>query len=123
MSLSPALLFAASIGPLKRLQRDRDFDLIDAHYFYPDGAAAVLLGQYFRKPVVITARGTDVNLIPKYRLPRAMITAAARRAAGIVAVSQALKACRPSTCRYCATAWISRCFTPTAAMRRVRRSA
>jgi teichuronic acid biosynthesis glycosyltransferase TuaC len=41
---------------------------------------------------VITARGTDVNLIPQYRLPRAMIRWAARRAAGIVAVSQAIKA-------------------------------
>ena len=34
-----------------------DFDAIDAHYFYPDGVAAAMLGRYFNKPVVITARG------------------------------------------------------------------
>jgi glycosyltransferase involved in cell wall biosynthesis len=41
--------------------------------------------------VVITARGTDVNLIPDYPLPRRAILWAARRAAGIVAVAGALR--------------------------------
>ncbi|MFZ6645823.1 glycosyltransferase family 4 protein [Undibacterium sp. TJN25] len=68
-----------------------DFDAIDAHYFYPDGVAAVMLGKYFNKPVVITARGTDINLIPQYRLPRKMILWAAQNARGIITVCQALK--------------------------------
>ena len=38
-----------------------------------------MLGKYFNKPVVITARGTDINLIPQYRLPRKMILWAAQR--------------------------------------------
>ncbi|HEX4159704.1 MAG TPA: glycosyltransferase family 4 protein [Rhizomicrobium sp.] len=89
MSVSPALLFAATLLPAWR--RQAEFDLIDAHYFYPDGVAAVMLGQSLKKPVVITARGTDINLIPRYPFPRRMIAYAARRAAGIIAVSQALK--------------------------------
>jgi teichuronic acid biosynthesis glycosyltransferase TuaC len=89
MSAAPGLLFAASLAAL-RAARD-EFDIIDAHYFYPDGVAAALLGRCLGKPVVITARGTDVNLIPRYRLPRAMILWAARQAAGIVTVSRALK--------------------------------
>jgi len=68
-----------------------EFDLIDAHYFYPDGVAAVMLGQYFRRPVTITARGSDVNVLPHYPLPRRMIRWAADRAAGLVTVSAALR--------------------------------
>lgn len=68
-----------------------DFDLIDAHYYYPDGVAAVMLGRWFNKPVVITARGTDINLIPKYRLARGMILDAAERSAASITVCEALR--------------------------------
>lgn len=91
MNATPASLAAASLPVLTRLQRERDFDLIDAHYFFPDGVAAIRLGRRLKKPVVITARGTDVNLIPELPGPRRMIQEAAREAAGIIAVSQALK--------------------------------
>ncbi len=91
MSMAPALLYAGSLSALRQMQHGRNFDLIDAHYFYPDGVAAAWLGQRLGKPVVITARGTDVNLIPNYPLPRRMIQKAAAMAAGIIAVSQALK--------------------------------
>jgi teichuronic acid biosynthesis glycosyltransferase TuaC len=91
MLLAPALLYGTALGTLKRLQAEQDFDLIDAHYFYPDGVAAAMLGRALGKPVVITARGTDLNLIPQHRLPRRMIQGAIRRAAHLIAVSQALK--------------------------------
>jgi teichuronic acid biosynthesis glycosyltransferase TuaC len=92
MSLAPALLYAASLPVLKRLQAERDFDLIDAHYLYPDGVAAVLLGRSLGKPVVLTARGTDVNLIPRHALPRRMIRWAASRADAVITVAEALRA-------------------------------
>jgi glycosyltransferase involved in cell wall biosynthesis len=91
MSAAPALLYAGALPALRQMQRDRDFALIDAHYFYPDGVAAAWLGRKLGKPVVITARGTDINLIPRFALPRKMIQNAAAAAAGIIAVSQALK--------------------------------
>jgi glycosyltransferase involved in cell wall biosynthesis len=50
-----------------------------------------MLGRSLRVPVVITARGSDVNLIAQYRFPRRMIGWAARQAAAVVTVSQALK--------------------------------
>jgi glycosyltransferase involved in cell wall biosynthesis len=68
-----------------------DFDLIDAHYFYPDGVAATMIGKALNKPVVITARGTDINLIPRYPKPRRMILDAARDCAAVITVSAALK--------------------------------
>lgn len=92
MSSAPVMLAAATVNTLKKMLRNGyDFDLIDAHYFYPDGVAAVILGRILSKRVTITARGTDINLIPRYRLPRQMIRWAAHHAAGIIAVCQALK--------------------------------
>ena len=67
------------------------FDLIDAHYLYPDGVAAARLGVAMRKPVVISARGSDVNVIAGYGSPRRQICWAAGRAAAIIAVSEALQ--------------------------------
>ena len=92
MSTAPALLAAATIPTLRRLMREGyDFDVIDAHYYYPDGVAAAILGKLLRKPVVITARGTDINLIPQYAGPRRMIRWAAQRAAKSITVCEALR--------------------------------
>ena len=92
MNMAP-LLMAQAVKPVigRIIDEGYDFDVLDAHYFYPDGVAAVMLGKYFNKPVVITARGTDINLIPQFRLPRKMILWAARNASGIVTVCNALK--------------------------------
>jgi len=92
MNLAPAHLAAGSLHTIRRLCRDgHAFDLIDAHFAYPDGVAAVWLGKWFGKPVVVTARGTDVNFTPRFRLPRRMIRHALAKAAGIITVSEALK--------------------------------
>lgn len=92
MSVAPLLLAQAAKPAMRRLLGRYDFDAIDAHYLYPDGVAATILGKYFGKPVVLTARGTDVTLIPQqHRLPRAMILWAARSAAAIITVSRSLK--------------------------------
>lgn len=92
MSIAPFLMFRALLPVLRDLKvNGPDFDLIDAHYFYPDGVAAARLGAALGKPVVITARGSDVTWIPRYRRPRRQITWAAERAGAVVTVSQALK--------------------------------
>ena len=92
MSVSPFLLAAGAQSTVSgMIQRGYDFDIIDAHYFFPDGVAAAIMGKKLGKPVVITARGTDINLLPQYALPRRMIQWAARRAAALVTVSSALK--------------------------------
>lgn len=68
-----------------------DFDLIDAHYLYPDGVAAVRVARRLDKPVILTARGTDVNLLPSYPRQREMILAAVREADAVVCVAGALR--------------------------------
>jgi glycosyltransferase involved in cell wall biosynthesis len=92
MALTPLTLYRAMRGPLgSMLESGHCIDLIDAHYFYPDGVAAVWLAREFGIPVVVTARGTDLNLIPKFALPRRMICSAAAAADGLITVCQALK--------------------------------
>ncbi len=66
-------------------------DLIDAHYLYPDGVAAGLLARRLGLPFVMTARGTDVNVIAQQPGPGRRILEAARQAVGVIAVSRPLK--------------------------------
>lgn len=91
MSVAPWLLARWSLPRLQALQRDFDFDLLDAHYFYPDGVAAALLARWLRKPLAITARGSDINVLPDFAAPRAQIRWAMRKADACIAVSEALK--------------------------------
>lgn len=92
MTLAPFMLVFAVYPLLKtKLKQGDDFDLIDAHYFYPDGVAAVMLGKLLKKPVVITARGSDINLIPAFYWPKKMIIWAAQQAVAVITVCQALK--------------------------------
>jgi teichuronic acid biosynthesis glycosyltransferase TuaC len=85
------LLFLGSYRKVLELHRQIKFDCIDSHFVYPDGFAAVLLGKKLGIPVFCSARGTDINLYTKFRLIRPMICWSLRRAAGIIAVSRALK--------------------------------
>ena len=91
MNIAPSLMYRWLLPVLRKQIDLESFDLIDAHYFYPDGVAAAKLGAALGKPVVITARGSDLNVIPRHRLPRRQIKTAAARAAAVVAVSEALK--------------------------------
>ena len=91
MTAAPLLLALGARSAVAAVQREGfEFDVIDAHYYYPDGVAAALLARWFHKPLVITARGTDVNLIPNYTLPRLWIQWAAQQASASIGVSAAL---------------------------------
>jgi glycosyltransferase involved in cell wall biosynthesis len=85
------LMYAGSVSLVRRLHEIMNFDCIDAHYVYPDGFAAVLLGRSLGIPVVVSARGTDMTLFPTFRLVRPLIRWTLRRAAGVVGVCEALK--------------------------------
>ena len=89
---TPAFLHHAALRTVRRLQADGEvFDLIDAHYFYPDGVAAARLGRTLGLPLVITGRGTDLTLIPRDRAARAQIVWAAREASASLAVCEDLR--------------------------------
>ncbi len=91
-NLAPICMYSFVKPFVAKLMRDGlEFDLIDSHYFYPDGVAAVRMARDFGKPVTITARGTDLNLLPQYPVPRRQIVWAATHAQGLITVCQALK--------------------------------
>jgi glycosyltransferase involved in cell wall biosynthesis len=75
---------------LRRLRREPGFDVIDAHFAYPDGFAAGLLGRWFRVPVTITLRGTEPRL-RRSRTGRRLLRAALARASRIFTVSDSLR--------------------------------
>jgi teichuronic acid biosynthesis glycosyltransferase TuaC len=91
MSIAPWLLYRASLPAARRLVREQGLEIIDAHYVYPDGVAAVWLGAALGLPVVVTARGSDVTQLPDFPVPRRLIRDTVGRADGLIAVSAALR--------------------------------
>ncbi|WP_138380263.1 glycosyltransferase [Luteithermobacter gelatinilyticus] len=70
---------------------DQLFDILDGQYLYPDGVAAARLARHFNRPLVLTARGSDVNYWMQQPRPRAAILEALEAAAAVICVSQSLK--------------------------------
>lgn len=83
------LLFLSALPSVLRLRPRFDFDLIDGHFGFPDGVAAILLGRWCRRPVTVTLRGSELNMA-RYRLRRAAMAWSLRRAARVIAVSRQL---------------------------------
>jgi teichuronic acid biosynthesis glycosyltransferase TuaC len=90
---SAPLTMASAVKPVLEgmIERGFDFDLIDSHYIYPDGVAAMILGRHFGKPVVMSVLGDDVITYPKYFIPRKLLLWAVEHAGGITSVCEALK--------------------------------
>jgi teichuronic acid biosynthesis glycosyltransferase TuaC len=85
------LCLAARLLPLVlRLRRRYPFQLIDAHFGYPEGAAAGVLSAITGCPFTITIRGNEM-VFAGSRLRRACLAWAFRRAARVIAVSQELR--------------------------------
>ena len=84
-------MFAGSLRQVAARLRTVDYDLIDAHYVYPDGMAATLLGAALKKPVVISARGTDINVFSRLKTIRPMIRRVLNQADAVIAVAESLK--------------------------------
>jgi glycosyltransferase involved in cell wall biosynthesis len=84
-------MFAGSFRQVFKRVNESDYDLIDAHYVYPDGFAAAMMAGILKKPLVVSARGSDINLFSQFTVIRPFIRHVLLRANGLIAVSQALK--------------------------------
>ncbi len=91
-SLDPGAMVRALKPLLADIRRDFAFDLIDAEFFFPDGPAAVDLGEAFGVPVSIKARGADIHFWGSNPGSKTQVIDAGTRAAGMLAVSSAIKA-------------------------------
>ena len=75
----------------RQLRCEFTFDVIDAHLAFPDGYAGVFLSRLWRKPLTITLRGHDVNVLPRFPLRKRQIQFALRHADRVIAVAEALR--------------------------------
>lgn len=91
MPLHGFLMFLGSVRLVSSIRKQRPFDLIDGHYIYPDGFAAILLGKMLRMPVVLSARGSDINQFANFKSIRPLIKYCLLNADQIISVSEALK--------------------------------
>jgi teichuronic acid biosynthesis glycosyltransferase TuaC len=89
---NPAAIAKAVLPLAKKMHAQMGFDLIDAEFFYPDGPAAMRLSQALGIPYTIKARGSDIHHWGAQSGCAAQILEAADKAAGLLAVSGALKA-------------------------------
>jgi glycosyltransferase involved in cell wall biosynthesis len=91
MAIHGVSMFVGTFRQVCERLKEAEYDLIDAQYVYPDGFAATLLGRVLRKPVVVSARGSDINLFSQFIVIRPLIRQVLFRAQGLIAVSHALK--------------------------------
>ncbi|MCA1662051.1 MAG: glycosyltransferase [Novosphingobium sp.] len=89
---NPTLIARAVLPLARKLHAQAAFDLIDAQFFYPDGPAAAKIARAVGLPLSIKARGADIHHWGAQGFARRRMLDAAGQAAGLLAVSQALKA-------------------------------
>jgi teichuronic acid biosynthesis glycosyltransferase TuaC len=89
-ALNAKLLSFQLRRPLARLRRRFPFQLIDAHFGYPDGIAAARLARGFGVPYMITLRGNEPMHCENSSI-RAAMSEALRGAARVITVSETLR--------------------------------
>ncbi len=86
-SLESVPYYFGVIRLVKRIRKSFQFDLIHAHFSYPDGVVAAVLGRHFKVPVVITEQAEWRPWMDNYPLVKKQVFWAARNCESIVAVS------------------------------------
>jgi glycosyltransferase involved in cell wall biosynthesis len=86
------ILMAVSVWVFFRRERLAwDFDLVDAHWLYPDGTAALLLARNRGTPTVVTVRGDDIRTFSRYFLRRLQLKYTLRNSAWVWTVCDDLR--------------------------------
>lgn len=87
-----AALMARAIAPLvRKLHREKPFDVIDASFFFPDGPVAMRLSAMLGISYSVKARGADIHHWGTAPATRRAVLDTARGAAGMLAVSAAMR--------------------------------
>jgi len=90
-NIAPYALAAGALPTVRKIIRDGfDFDLIDAHFYYPDGVAASIIAKKIGKPFICTARGSDINLYRQFKRPAGFLRSTITQASANVGVCRDL---------------------------------
>ncbi len=84
-------MYKATCQLALRLHKLRHYQIIDAHWIYPDGWAAVHLGKKLGIPVILSARGNDINEYLDFKHIRPLIIWCLQECDHIITVCGALK--------------------------------
>lgn len=84
---NPAMVARAVLAAV----RGQTFDVVDAQFFYPDGAAAMRVAGALGLPFSIKARGADISHFGHHPATAPQLIEAADKAAGLLAVSDAMR--------------------------------
>lgn len=82
-------LYLSVVRTAKALHREHQFDLVDAHFAFPEGFAAALLKRALGVPLVVTLRGTLIAN-EHYRVRNRAAEWAVRQADQVIAVASPL---------------------------------
>ncbi len=85
--LNPAMVARAVLAAV----RGQTFDVVDAQFFYPDGPAAMRVAAALDLPFSAKARGADISHFGHDPATAPQLLAAAAKAAGLLAVSDAMR--------------------------------
>jgi glycosyltransferase involved in cell wall biosynthesis len=85
------LMFASLRQGIKRLRQEFPFDVIDAHWAYPDGYAASRIARELAVPYTVTVRGSDMAVFAQERLRRMFIRRTLMEAQRVICVAGSLR--------------------------------
>lgn len=88
---NPAAIARAVLPLVQHLHADMAFDVVDAQFFYPDGPAAMRIADALGLPFSVKARGSDISHFGRDPATAPQLIEAARMAAGLLAVSAAMR--------------------------------
>jgi teichuronic acid biosynthesis glycosyltransferase TuaC len=88
-SLDGVFMALGAFSTVRRLVRERDVNVLDVHFGYPDGHAGRLLARWLSLPMVLTLRGKEARqATTALRRP---LASAVRSADRVITVSSALR--------------------------------
>lgn len=88
---NPGRIADAVLPLARKLHAEKPFDLVDAQFFFPDGPAAAKIARELGLPLTIKSRGADIHFWGQRPSALAQMKEAAQQAAGLLAVSLALR--------------------------------
>ncbi|EIM63571.1 glycosyltransferase family 4 protein [Desulfobacter postgatei] len=91
MTIHGKLIYWGIKNFVQELHKKSAFDLIDGHFIYPDCQAGILLGELLHLPVVVSARGSDINQYMSYSTIKPQISEILTKSSHIISVCEALK--------------------------------
>jgi teichuronic acid biosynthesis glycosyltransferase TuaC len=89
-ALNASLLYLRLLPLVRRIEREFRFQMIDAHFAFPDGIAACALAGSLDVPFTVTLRGNE-TMHARYALRRWLMGWALRKAAKVIVLSRKLE--------------------------------